>query len=184
MSKVYVFLADGFEETEAVAIVDILLRAEIPTKTVSIMDEICVTGAHGIKICADVMFDDIDFSAAEMLFLPGGMPGKLNLQEYEPLGKLLVDFNQKGKKLAAICAAPGILGGLNILNGRRATCFPGFEKELLGAEVTGEKVVVSENIITSRGVGTAIDMGLELVSILKDKETAKRIGKSIQYYID
>lgn len=181
MSKVYAFLADGFEETEAIAVVDILIRAEIPTKTVSVMDEICVTGSHGIKICADVMFDDVDFSNALMLFLPGGMPGKLNLQEFEPLKKLLLDFNNQGKKLAAICAAPGILGRLNILNGKEATCFPGFEKELLGARISGKKVVTSGNVITGRGMGTAIEMGLEMVRILKDKETAERIGKSIQF---
>lgn len=183
MSKVYAFLADGFEETEAVAVIDILLRAEIPTKIVSVMDDICVTGSHGIKICADVMFEDIDFSNGEMLFLPGGMPGKINLQEYEPLGKLLQDFNSEGKKIAAICAAPGILGRLNILNGKTATCFPGFEQELVGARISNEKVVVSKNIITGRGMGAAIEMGLAIVSILKDKETAEKIGRSIQFFI-
>lgn len=182
MSKVYAFLADGFEETEAVSVVDILLRADITTKTVSIMEDLCVTGAHGIKICADVMFEDVDYSKALMLFLPGGMPGKTNLQNYEPLRKLLVAFNNANRRIAAICAAPGILGELNILNGKKATSFPGFEDELKGATILNEKVVVSGNIITGKGMGTAIDMGLELVRILKDKETADNIGRSIQYY--
>lgn len=182
MSTVYAFLADGFEETEAIAIVDILRRAEIPTQTVSVMEDRYVTGSHGIKICADVIFKDVDFNDALMLFLPGGMPGKANLQKYEPLRKLLVEFDNAGKKIAAICAAPGILGELNILNGKSATSFPDFEVELKGATVLQEKVVVSGNIITGRGMGTAIDMGLEMVRVLKDEQTADKIGRSIQYY--
>lgn len=182
MNDVYAFLADGFEETEAVAVIDILRRAGISTKTISIMDDIYVKGSHGITICADEMFKDADFTKAIMLFLPGGMPGKANLQGYEPLRKLLVEFNDSKKKIAAICAAPGILGELNILVGKEATSFPDFENELKGAIIKNEKVVVSQNIITGRGMGTAIEMGLEIVSDLIDKETALRIGKSIQFY--
>jgi len=183
MNVVYAFLADGFEETEGVAVVDILRRANIETKTISIMDDIYVTGSHGIKVSADLMFKDADFSSATMLFLPGGMPGKTNLQSYEPLRNLLVDFNNADKKIAAICAAPGILGELNILDGKEAISFPGFECELKGAIIKNEKVVVSGNIITGKGMGTAIEMGLEMVKILIDKETSDRIGQTIQYYI-
>ena len=182
MSNIYAFLAEGFEETEAIAVIDVLLRAEIETKIVSTTKDKCVKGAHGITICGDILFEEGDYSDAEILFLPGGMPGKINLQKFQPLRELLKKQNECNKKIAAICAAPGILGDLGILEGKEATCFPGFEKELIGATFLEKKVVKSENIITSRGMGTAIDMGLELVRILKGDKCSSDLAAKIQYY--
>lgn len=163
MKKVALFLANGFEEIEALATVDVLRRAEIPVQTVSITDERVVTGAHDIPVTADTTFDKADFSDVEVLVLPGGMPGAKHLNEHEGLKTLINEFNDKGNQIAAICAAPMVLGGLGLLDGKRATCYPGFEPELTGAQTTGESVVVDGNITTGRGPGLAFDFALRLV---------------------
>jgi len=166
MKKVALFLANGFEEIEAIGTVDILRRAQIDVVTVSITENNAVTGAHNIPVTADKIFKDTDFTNFDMLILPGGMPGAKNLNEHEDLKNLISSFNTKGKLIAAICAAPMILGGLGILDGKRATCYPGFEPELIGAKTTGESVVVDENIITGKGPGLVFDFGLRLVEQL------------------
>lgn len=166
MKKVALFLADGFEEIEALGTVDILRRAEIDIVTVSITENTIVTGAHNIPVTADKKFNDIDFTNFDMLILPGGMPGAKHLNEHEALKKLITDFNTKGKLISAICAAPMVLGGLGILDGKRATCYPGFEPELIGAKTTEESVVVDENIITGKGPGLVFDFALRLVEQL------------------
>ena len=181
MSKVYTFLADGHEMVEALAVVDILRRAKVEVVTVSIKDTREIMSAHKVGIIADTLFEDNDYSDGDVVFLPGGMPGTLNLEAHEGLKNLINEYNHKGKYLAAICAAPSIFGHMGMLAGKRATCYPGFEKDLLDAEHTGARVEKDGNIITSKGMGTAIDLGLALTELLVSKEEADRIAKGIQY---
>lgn len=180
--KVCTFLTNGFETVEALAVIDILRRAGITTDTISITGDKFVTSAQNIGVKADYLFDEYEFNGDEMLFLPGG-PGHKNYYECEKLLDMLKKYNANGKRIAAICAAPSILGNLMILDGRKATCFPGFEDQLKGAEVlmAPAKVITDGNITTSRGMGTAIDLGLELVKLISGEDEAIRIGKSIQY---
>lgn len=163
MKKVALFLANGFEEIEAIATVDILRRANIPVQTVSITNDRVVTGAHEVPVTADATFEQADFSDVDYLVLPGGMPGAKHLNEHEGLKTLINKFNEQKKTIAAICAAPMVLGGLGILDGKRATSYPGFEPELLGAQTTGENVVVDGNITTGRGPGLVFEFALRLV---------------------
>ena len=181
MANVYVFTADGFEEIEGLTVVDLMRRAGAQVKMVSISDGLAVKGSHGIEIKADTFFDDVDFSQADLLVLPGGMPGTLYLGEHEGLTGLLQDFAAKGKRVAAICAAPSVLGGLGLLKGKRAVCYPGFEDKLTGAQVEMEEVVTDGCITTSRGLGTAIPFALELISLLLGPEKAEEIKKSVIY---
>ena len=153
MVKVYLFLANGFEEIEGLTVVDLLRRANIEIVMVSITGDLYVTGSHQITTKADVLFEKADYSDADMLVLPGGMPGTKYLSEHRGLDELLKQFFGKGKKLSAICAAPSVLGAKGILKGKHATCYPGFEEALDGAIVTNEAVVIDENIITSKGMG-------------------------------
>lgn len=181
MSRVYVFLADGFEEIEGLTVVDILRRAGVGTTTVSIMRSRNVMGSHQIPVTADACFEEVDFSDGELLVLPGGMPGSKYLAEHEALGTLLKDYVENGKKVAAICAAPGVLGGLGILQGKKAVCYPGVEEKLTGAEVLFDEVVQDGNVTTSRGMGTAIPFALHLVSQLVSPEKAEELKKGIIY---
>lgn len=181
MSKVYIFLADGFEEVEGLTVVDLLRRAGIGIETVSIKDSREVESSHGISLLADRVFKDTDFSDADILVLPGGMPGTLHLKEYKPLTDLLQSFYNKGGKVAAICAAPSVFGALGFLRGRRATSYPSFLDKLEGAEISLDSVVVDGNVTTSRGMGTAIDFGLCLIGQLEGKEKADEIAESIVY---
>lgn len=178
---VYTMLAEGFEEVEALAVVDILKRAKIEVCIVSITEQKLVTGAHKIGVSADICFEEADFGKCDMIFLPGGMPGTLNLKNHKGLTKQIQDFNASGKKLAAICAAPSILGELGLLNGKHAICFPGFEDSLKGAVITDERVVVDGNIFTSKGMGTAIDLGLEIVKYVIGEEASRELAGTIQY---
>lgn len=180
--KACVFLADGFEEIEGLTVVDLLRRAGVEVTTVSITKDKVIQGAHVIDVIADVLFEEMDYEAQDMLVLPGGMPGTLHLGAHAGLKELLEQFYAKEKYIGAICAAPSVLGKYGFLNGRRATCYPGFEEALRGAEYVKEPVVVSDFIITSRGMGTAIDFALALIEKLEGKEKADRIGKSIIYY--
>lgn len=181
MAKIYIFLAEGFEEIEGLTVVDLLRRAKIDISMISVTGGRRVTGAHQITTEADLLFEDADFSDADMLVLPGGMPGTTNLMKHEGLDRLLRDFSSRGKQLAAICAAPSVLGMKGILSGRNATCFPGMEEKLLGAHLKNDDVVVDGNITTSRGMGTAIDFSLSLIKSIKGGEEARKIASSIQY---
>jgi len=172
---VYVHLADGFEEIEALTVVDVLRRADIDTKTVSMEEGKMVRGAHDITVAADLMFAEADYEACEMIVLPGGQPGTTNLCKHEGLAKQLNAFAQSGKWLAAICAAPMVLGRLSLLKGKRATSYPGAKDELLGALYSEDRVVRDGKIITSRGAGTAMEFSLELVKLLKGEQTAARL---------
>lgn len=179
---VYTFLAEGFETIEALTPVDILRRAGIENKTVSITKSRKVTSAHGVSVEADITLDEADFDKADILFLPGGMPGTKNLAACDELMSHVDDFVKNNKTVAAICAAPALtLGERGLLNGRKATCFPGMEEHLKGAQFIKEEVVVDGNIITSRGMGTAIALGLALVEKLEGKAKAEEIGNKIVY---
>lgn len=181
MAKICVFTADGFEEIEGLTVVDLLRRAGAEVLMVSVDEELTVRGSHDIELKADVLFDEVCYDDVDILVLPGGMPGTLNLRSHQKLCTLLEEFAAKGKKIAAICAAPMVLGEIGILKGKRATCYPGFEEKLVGAEACTEPVVRDGNITTSRGLGTAIPFALELISQLYGKEKAEEIKKSVIY---
>ncbi len=181
MAEAYVFLADGFEEIEGLTVVDLLRRAGIETQMVSIMEGTAITGSHGIRLEADLTFDGIDADTAQLFVLPGGMPGTKYLGAHEGLAALLKEQMKAGKRIAAICAAPSVLGGLGLLNGRTATSYPGFEGQLTGAVVTANPVEVSGNVTTSRGMGTAIPFALELVAQMRDRKAADQLAESIIY---
>lgn len=181
MAKGYAFLAEGFEETELTAVVDILLRAGMRLELFSVTDNLYVKGAHGITIGAQHILEDTLKPDMDLIFLPGGMPGTTNLLESSLLRELLLQADSQGKHIAAICAAPSILGSLGILKGKKAVCYPGFEEQLEGARISGEGVVTDGTITTAKGMGTAIDLGLELVKIFFGEEKSKDIAESIQY---
>lgn len=181
MAQVYAFMAPGLEEVECLATVDVLIRGGIEVKLVSITDSLEVTGAHNITVKADCHLEEVNWDEAEALFLPGGMPGTTNLASCKLLCENLKEGYNKGKHLAAICAAPSVLGKLGLLEGKKAVCFPGFEGELIGADIQESGLVTDGQITTARGLGYALDLGLELVRILKNKETSKRIKAAIQY---
>lgn len=178
---VYTMLADGFEEVEALAVIDVLKRADYEVKTVSIQDKEVVAGAHNIGIVADLTWRRTDFDQCDMIFLPGGMPGTMHLKEHAGLAEQIREFDRQGKWLAAICAAPSVFGGLGILEGKKAICFPGFEKYLTGADITPERVVLDGHIFTSKGMGTAIDLGLAIVKEISGEKVSEELAKSIQY---
>lgn len=179
MKKAFLFLATGFEEMEATGTVDVLRRGGIEAKTVSITGERQVTGAHGMEFTADMLLAETDFSDADALILPGGMPGSNNLNACEPLKERLIEQYKNGKWVAAICAAPLVLGGLGLLKGRRATCYPGFEPALIGATITGEAVEIDGNVITGKGPGLVYNFGLALVSVLKSEAAAEEVAAGL-----
>lgn len=181
MSKVLVYIADGMEEVECLSVVDMLRRGGVETQMVSINGKTEVTGAHGIRVGADCLLADSDPDGADMLFLPGGMPGTKYLRESQEVCDALKAAAAAGKHLAAICAAPSVLGELYLLEGKKATCYPGFEERLLGAEYCHDGVVTDGTVTTSRGVGFAVDLGLELVRILQGEEKSAEIRESIQH---
>lgn len=180
MKESYVFLANGFEEIEALSVVDILRRAGIPVKTVSITSALQVTGAHGVTVTADVLYDTTLFSDPEWLILPGGMPGATNLYEFAPLqGLLEAQKDSKKGRIAAICAAPAVvLGQLGLLKGEKATCYPGFE-EMLGCEVVDAPVVVSGKFVTANGPGTATNWALKIVEETLGNDAALKVANGM-----
>lgn len=177
---VYLFLADGFEECEALAPLDILRRAGIEVKTVGVTGEY-VTGSHSICLKADIGCENIVLDDnLTAIILPGGMPGTINLEKSDTVQKAIDYANEKNKLICAICAAPQILGHKNLLKGKKATCFPGFEKELLGAEHIKTASVKDGNIITSCGAGAAFEFGFIILTHLKDKKTADDLREQMQ----
>lgn len=162
--KIAVHLADGFEEIEAVSVIDVLRRADLDVTVVSVTGKTEVTGAHQIKVVADVLFEEVDYAGIFMIVLPGGMPGAANLDAHVGLKHQIGRFVAEGKQLAAICAAPLVFGNLGILDGKQAVCYPGFEKYLKGAEVLTIPVAESGNITTGRGPGVAIQFALKIVA--------------------
>lgn len=178
MIKGYVFLADGFEIIEALAPVDIIRRGGIEYKTVSIMPTRRVTCNIGVPVEADLQFDEVkDFGDADLLVLPGGMPGADNLNKFEPLHKVLLKHYADGKHIGAICAAPMVLGGLGLLKGKRITCYPGFENYMVGAEITHDVVITDGKITTAEGPAAAMPFAYELMrQFTDDKEVSELEG--------
>ena len=184
MAKVAVFIADGSEEVEAITPVDLLRRAKVDVDVVSIMPSLEITASRDVKITADKLLDEINFDEYDLLVLPGGVRGTNNLNSCEELKKQIVKFNDQGKGIAAICAAPTVFAGLGLLNGKTSTCNPGFWDELRadGANVIEDsKVVVNGNIITSQAMGTSVDFGLALVGFLCGEEEKEILKANIRF---
>lgn len=181
MKKIGVFFANGFEEVEALTVVDLCRRGGIDVKMVAAGESLNVIGRTNIEIKTDILFDETTIENYDGLILPGGMPGTTNLLEHSQLCKALCDFNSKGRLVAAICAAPMVLGKLGILRGKKACCYPGMEEYLEGAQIEDGLVSIDGNVITSRGVGTAIAFSLAIIEMLEDKNTAEEVRKSIVY---
>ncbi|HYE82430.1 MAG TPA: DJ-1 family glyoxalase III [Clostridia bacterium] len=179
MKKVYIYLAEGFEEIEAITVVDVLRRAEIDARMISITGKKEVKGAHGITVSADEVFENTDSFGADMIVLPGGMPGTRYLGEHKGLTEVILGFAERNKPIAAICAAPSILGRLGLLDKKKAVCYPGFEETLKGAVLDEDIVSQEGNFITSRGPGTAIYFALKLVELLADNETAEELREGM-----
>lgn len=181
MKKAYLFLATGFEEVEALTVLDILRRGGVDCKMVSVMGDYDVTSSHAVTIRADLLFDEKSLDDADMLIMPGGIPGTPNLKAHVGLEQLIRRYVEADKYLAAVCAAPTIYGEMGLLEGRNATCYPGMEAGLLGATALTDRVVCDGSFITSRGMGTCIDFGLVLLEKLADKATADEVAKKIVY---
>lgn len=179
MKKAIVFLANGFEEMEAMGVVDILRRGGIEVTTVSITADPVVIGAHNVPVTADIILKDANLTEADALVLPGGMPGAANLNDSEPVKEALLQQHREGRIIAAICAAPMVPGGLGLLKGRNATCYPGFEPKLIGANVTGNAVEVSDNIITGKGPGLVMNFALAIVTALKGEAVAEEVASGL-----
>jgi protein deglycase len=173
--QIYLFLAEGFEEIEAIAPIDIFRRAGLIVTTVSICNEKAVTGAHGITVLADSIFDETNFVEDSLLFLPGGLPGTTNLDNHSGLKSLIKLHSDKGNKMAAICAAPSVFGKMGLLVDKEAICYPGFENQLQKATLSTSDTIRSGNIFTAKAAGSAMDFALMIVSDLKGKEMAESI---------
>lgn len=181
MSKIGIFMANGCEEIEGLTVVDMARRAGIEIEMISISGELAVTSSHSVTFMADVTKDQADYDSYDGIVLPGGMPGTLNLGEDETVDRVIREFAAKGKLVAAICAAPSVLGLAGLLKGKKATCHPGFEEKLLEAECKEEAVVVDGNIITSRGMGTAIAFASEIIRYFMDDAAVEKIHKGLVY---
>lgn len=179
---IYVFLANGFEEIEALAVVDVLRRAELDVLTVGVGEDFIV-GSHQIPVACDISEKNLVLDErVEAIVLPGGMPGTLNLEKSEIVQKAIDRAKENNKLICAICAAPSILGHKGLLDGKNATCFPGFEEELFGANVSKDFVVRDGNIITAKGMGSAVEFGLQIAEVLTSKENAQKIRAALQIY--
>lgn len=183
MKRSFLFLAEGFEEIEALTVVDVMRRAGMDLKTVSITDDYKVLGAHGIPVLADMLMSEADLSDAEWLITPGGMPGSTHLSNCETLNRALKTHYSKGGKVAAICAAPAVvLYPLGILDGKEATCYPGFEKECCKAIMRDTPVVALDNIITANGPATALRFALAIVANSMGDGVAQEVGSGMLHY--
>jgi len=176
MKKVFIFLTTGFEEIEALATIDILRRGGVNIQSVSLTGDRTVSGGHHISVIADDLFEEVDFAEVQMLILPGGT---VKINEHDELKREILAFAAQGKHIAAICAAPMVLGGLGLLKDRKATCYPGYEKYLAGAQVTEMPVVVDGNITTGKAAGYTFQFALELLSQLKEKEAADDVERKM-----
>ncbi len=183
MAKVYVFLADGFEDIEALIPVDVLRRGGVEVVTVStVEDSQVVVSAHGVGIVADAMISDCSFDDADLLMLPGGMPGATNLYDCGPVREAVLQQHRQGKRIGAICAAPAVvLAQLGVLDGRRATCYPGFEQMLTKAEYTGELVTVDGHITTGEGPAAALPYAYELLAQLVNPQTSRQVAEGMRF---
>lgn len=178
MKNSYIFLSDCVEEIEALAVIDILRRAGVPIVTISMNDSLEIASSHGVTIKADKLFSEVDFSDAEYLIMPGG---STKLNDYEELKSLLLEHNKRGGKIAAICAAPMVLGGLGLLDGKQATCYPGFEECLSGATFIDQSVVVDGTITTANGPASSLKFAYELVRQMCGEEMVATLQKQMMY---
>lgn len=176
---IYVHIAEGTEEIEFITILDILRRSSMDAASVSITGKKEVTGSHGITITADLLFEEADYDECDMIVLPGGMPGTLNLMSHEGLMEKIREFDEEEKMLSAICAAPMVLAAAGVLEGRRATIYPGMEDKLIGAEYSPDRVVIDGNIITSKGPGTAMEFALAIAKTHGDRTKALEVEKGL-----
>ena len=181
MAKVYVFLANGFEDVEALIPVDVLRRGGVEVVTVSITGSQVVETAHRVRIEADRLFEECDFSDADLLMLPGGMPGASNLNDHNGVREALLRQNAAGRRVAAICAAPLVLGGLGILRGKHATCYPGFEQTLEGATYTGDLCTVDGNVTTGEGPAAAFPFAYSLLAQLTNEATSRQVAVGMRF---
>lgn len=182
MKKIGIFIAEGCEEIEALTVVDLVRRAnDIDIISISVTGKKEVTSSHKVTFLTDEIASEVNFDDLDGIVLPGGMPGTLNLGDSEVVNKVIREFASAGKLVSAICAAPSVLGEANLLEGKKAACYPGFEDKLLGAEIVMEPVAIDGNVITSRGMGTAIDFGLEIIAYFCGNEEKERISKAIIY---
>lgn len=176
---VLIHLATGFEEIEALTVCDLLRRVDIETATVSVTGEKVVEGAHGIRVETDFLFDSAKYDQCTMIVLPGGLPGAYGLRDYEPLEKQVRRFAKEDRPIAAICAAPLILGTYGLLSGKKATIYPGMEEELTGADAVDAPVVRDGKLITAQGPGMAMSFALEIVEFLKGREIEEELKKDL-----
>lgn len=181
MKKTFIFLTDGFEDTEAVATIDVVRRAGISCVLVSLTGDLKVTGSNKMTVICDTLFEDENFLEFDALIIPGG-PGYKQLNKHEPLKKMLVEANSNEKLLCAICAAPTVFSELGILKGKDATAYPSLQNELVCENVVDTSVVLSKNVITARGVGAVLDFGLKIVETLLDVKTMEDLKKAIVHY--
>lgn len=181
MAKVYMFIANGAEEIETLIPVDVLRRGEVNVKTVSITGSEDVKMAHGVVLKADMLFEDGDFSDADLLMLPGGLPGADYLNSHAGVRKAILRQYESGKLVAAICAAPQVFGSLGIVRGRRATCYPGFERFLDGAEYTAELCTVDGNVVTGEGPAATLPYAYKLLAMLTSEQTADSVAEGMMY---
>ncbi len=176
-----IFLAEGFEESEALLPLDILRRGGLDAITVSVTSDRIVKSSHGVQVVADALISEISVEDVQMIILPGGLPGATNLDECQSLDKMIMDFASKGKSLAAICAAPMVYGKRGLLKGKKATCYPGFDKYLDGAEYTGALVECVDNFILGKGPAAAAEFGFAILEKLAGREKANEVRKGMLY---
>lgn len=181
MSKIGIFMANGCEEIEGLTVVDILRRGGVDIDMISITDCTQVTSSHRVTFYTDTVKSAVTFEKLDGIVLPGGMPGTLNLGADETVVRVVKEFAANGRLVAAICAAPSVLGAAGVLQGKAATCHPGFEEKLTGARVSTDPVVRDGNIITSRGMGTATSFGLAILDYLCGPETVQQVCKGLVY---
>ena len=181
MAKVYEYIADGTEEIEALTMTDVLRRAGVEVVTVSINKTAEVIMSHGVRIICDTTVAEADVNDADMLLLPGGMPGATNLNDCEAVRTAVLKQYEQGKKVGAICAAPLILGGLGILQGKRATCYPGFESQMTGATYTKELFTVDGNVITGEGPAATLPFSYAILEMLGKGAEAEQLRKGMMF---
>lgn len=181
MKRAIMLFAEGFETVEALMVVDILRRGGVELTMASITEDEMISSSHGVRIEMDAVLGEVDLSEYDAIILPGGMPGTLHLGESEAVKKALHVMNDAGKIVAAICAAPGVLGKHGFLEGKKACSYPSHEENLTGATVLRDAVVVDGNIVTSRGLGTATEFAFALLEILEGKEKEEQIKEAIVY---
>lgn len=181
MKRAVMLFAEGFETVEALMVVDILRRAKVEVTMASITEEEQVRSSHGVLVAMDAVLGEVELLSYDAIILPGGMPGTTNLGESNAVKKAVLAMHEAGKIVSAICAAPGVLGGYGLLEGKKACSYPSHECNLKGAQVVRTPVAVDGNIVTSRGLGTAMEFALTLLSLLEGEEKMEQIKEAIVY---